>query len=239
MQVFSPIEVDQTKEQPQSNESNPSTETHILNSVNSQAPTLISTDHQIPYSSPSTSVAYIPAQINMVQNPSIPAFHTINSQYSPLQQGTTSETIKPFVLMPQVTTSPSFTTQESTIVSTPQELTIISTCQAQSDTIQALTYQSSTAVFPPQSSYSQYHPTNVGGTTTTTDALNPKEISNYFTQFQTQVSQSNNSSTIPMFSVKNFPQISTLAQPLGKLYIFHYLCIFIVYVLVIDLHRGG
>lgn len=218
MQVLSPVEVNQTKEQPQTNESNPNTEPQISNNVNSQAPTLISTDQQIPYSSPSTSVAYIPPQINMIQNPSIPAFHTINSQYSPPPPGTTSETIKPFVLMPQVTTSALFTAQESTTISTPQELTIISTCQ--SDTSQTLTYQSSTSVFPPQSNYSQYHPTNVGGTTTTTDVLNSKEISNYFTQFQNQVSQSNNSSTIPMFSVKNFPQISTLAQPLGKLYIF-------------------
>lgn len=235
MQVFSPVEIDQTKEQPHSNENNPSTETQILSNVNSQAPILMSTNQHIPYSSPSTSVPYIPPQIDMIQNPSVPAFQTINSQYSSLPPGTTSETIKPFVLMTQVTTLPSFTTQESTSISTPQELTITSSYPAQSDTSQVLTYQSSTSIFPPQSSYSQYHPTNVGGTTTTTDVSNSKEISNYFTQFQTQVSQStNNSSTIPMFSVKNFPQISPLAQPLGKLYTFNYLCIFIFLYILVD-----
>lgn len=200
--AVSPVEIEQTKEQLQLNENNLSTAAQYLNNTNFQAPT-ISADQQIPYSSPSTSISYFPPQINTIQNSSVPAFQLMNSQYSPQQLGTTSE--KSFVSMPQ----------ESTTISTIQEPVVTSMCPPQSEMTQESTYQTLTT-FPAQINYSEHHPANVGSTTTIMDVQNSKEISNYFTQFQTQASPSNNSSTIPMFSVKNFPQVSPLAQPLGK-----------------------
>jgi len=210
------IEEEKSKEQPPLNESIQTTTTPFFNNTQSETPVSISTDQQIPYSSNSVPSPYFPPQITTFQNPSIPTFQVLNSQYSPQQLSSTSDTIKPYVLTPQVTRLPSFTSQESITVST-QEPSIISTSLAQTTTAQELNNQSSN-VFPPQSSYSQYHPTDIGGTTTVADVQSSKDISNYFTQFQTQVSQSNSSSTIPMFSVKNFPQMSPLAQPLGIFY---------------------
>lgn len=216
MPAISPtVEIDQTNTLPL-NECNSNTSTQILNNTNSQASAFKSTDQQISYSSHSS---YFPPQITTFQNSSIPAFQVINSQYSSQNPGSTPETIKPFVLMPEVTTIPSFTLQESTNALISQDPCILpavpSTSLPQSGTTQELTHQSST-VFQSQNNYSQYHPTDVGSTTTITDVQSSKEISNYFTQFQTQANSSNNSSSIPMFSVKNFPQISPLAQPLGK-----------------------
>jgi len=208
--AVSPVEIEQTKEHPQLNENNLSTAAQHLNNTNSQ-PLTTSTVQQ-PFSNPSTSISYFPPQINTINNSSIP-MQSMNSQNIPQQLGTSSE--NSFLLMPQVTNLSTFTTQESTTVTTPQELVVTSVCPLQSGNTQESTYQ--TSVIPAQNSHSQYFPTNVGGTTSTTDIHNSKEISNYFTQFQTQASQSNNSSTIPMFSVKNFPQVSPLAQPLGKL----------------------
>jgi len=220
--AVSPVETEQTKEQPQLNENNLSTAAQYLNNTNSQ-PLMTSTVQQ-PYSSPSTSsISYFPPQINTIQNSSIP-MQLLNSQNIPQQLGTSSE--KPFLLMPQVTNLSTSTTQESTTITTPQELIVTSVCPLQSGTTQESTYQSS--VIPAQNSHSQYFPTNVGATTSTTDIHNSKEISNYFTQFQTQASLSNNSSTIPMFSVKNFPQVSPLAQPLGKLLNILYLHIIVI-----------
>lgn len=209
--------MEQIKEQLPSNEINPNDSIQILNYTNSPVPTSISTDQQIPYSIPSSvSGLYSSPQITTFQNPSVPTFQLMNSQYNPSQQSSISETIKPFVLMPQVTTLSSFTSPESTTIPTPQGICIPS-CSPQSVNNQELLSQSS-AVFPLQS-YPQCHPTDIGGTTTIADLPKSKELSNYFSQFQTQINSSNNSSTIPMFSVKNFPQMSPLAQPLGKLYV--------------------
>jgi len=208
------VEEEKPKEQPPLNESIQTTSTPFLNNTKSETPASSTTDQQIPYSS--NSLPYFPPQIPTFQNPSIPTFQVLNSQYSPQQLSSTSDAIKPYVLTPQVTRLPSFTSQESITIST-QEPSITSTSLAQTATVQELNNQSSN-VFPPQSSYSQYHPTDIGGTTTVADVPSSKDISNYFTQFQTQVSQSNSSSTIPMFSVKNFPQMSPLAQPLGIFY---------------------
>ncbi|XP_001943457.1 Golgi reassembly-stacking protein 2 isoform X1 [Acyrthosiphon pisum] len=210
------VEEEKSKEQLPLNESIQPTSTPFFNNTQSETPVSISTDQQIPYSSNSVPSPYFPSQITTFQNPSIPTFQALNSQYSPQQLSSTSDTIKPYVLTPQVTRLPSFTTQEPISIST-QEPSITSTSLAQTATAQELNNQSSN-VFPPQSSYSQYHPTDIGGATTIADVPNSKDISNYFTQFQTQVSQSNSSSTIPMFSVKNFPQMSPLAQPLGNNY---------------------
>jgi len=200
------------------NESIQTTTIPFFNNTKPETHTSVPTEQQIPYSTNSVPLPYFPPQITTLQNPSIPTFQMLNSQYSPQQQGSTSETIKPYVLTPQVTKLPSFTSQESTTDSTPQETSLTPVSSSQSATTQVLNNQSSN-VLPPQSSYSQYHPTDIGCTTTTVaDVPSSKEISNYFTQFQSQVSQSNSSSTIPMFSVKNFPQMSPLAQPLGILY---------------------
>lgn len=195
-----------------------------MNNINQQASALTAGDQQIPYSNPVAPVNF-PQQVTSLPNSSVPVptFQTINSQQYGLQQHTsTHETLKPYVLMPQVTTL--YTTQntapESTAVSTPEEpiMPLPSVSSPQSITTQASTYQP--PVFSPQNNYSQYHPTNVGGTTTVADIQNSKEISNYFTQFQNQVAPPNSISTIPMFSVKNFPQMSPLAQPLGKFIFF-------------------
>jgi len=210
------VEEEKSKEQPSFNEIIQTTSTPFLNNTNSETPVSISTDQQIPYSSNSVPLPYFPPQITTFQNPSIPTFQAINSQYSPQQLSSTSDTIKPYVLTPQVTRLPSFTSQDSITTST-QEPSKTSTNLIQTATTQELNNQSSN-IFPPQSSYSQYHPTDIGGTTTVADVPSSKDISNYFTQFQTQVSQSNSSSTIPMFSVKNFPQMSPLTQPLGIFY---------------------
>lgn len=194
-----------------------------MNNKISPVPVSASTDQQIPYSIPSVSGPYISPQITSFQNPS--AFQVMNSQYNPQQQTSTSETIKPFVLMPQVTTLPLFTSPESSNISAAQGSTIPSAYSLQSANNQEFSYQSPTA-FPPQS-YSQHDNTTLGDTTTISDIPKSKELSNYFSpQIQTQVSSSNNSSTIPMFSVKNFPQMSPLAQPLGKLFqIFYFISI--------------
>jgi len=191
--------------------------TPFINDTKSETPASISTDQQIPYSSTSVPLPYFPPQITTLQNPSIPTFQVLNAQYSPQQLSSTSDTTKPYVLTPQVTRLPSFTSQESITISTQEQS--ITPSLPQTATTQELNNQSSN-VFPPQSSYSQYHPTDIGGTTTVADVPSSKDISNYFTQFQTQVSQSNSSSTIPMFSVKNFPQMSPLAQPLGGIFYF-------------------
>lgn len=213
------FEIDQINAVPSLNEFNSNTSTQTLNNTNSQESVFKPTDDQKSFSSNSTSVPYFSPQITTFHNASVPAFQVINPQYSPQQPGSTSETIKPFVLMPQVESLPSFTLQESNSTTSQESCILPSTLTSspQSGTTQELTYQSTTT-FPPQNSYSQYHPTNVGSTTTVTDVQNSKEINNYFTQFQTPVNPSNSSNTIPMFSVKNFPQISHLAQPLGKLY---------------------
>jgi len=211
------VEEEKSKEHPLLNESIQTTSTPFFNNTQSETPAVsISTDQQIPYLSNSVPSPYFPPQITTFQNPSIPTFQVLNSQYSPQQLSSTSDTTKPYVLTPQVTRLPSFTTQEPITIST-QEPPITSTSLAQTATAQELNNQSSN-VFPSQNSYSQYHPTDVGGITTVADVPSSKDISNYFTQFQTQVSQSNSSSTIPMFSVKNFPQMSPLAQPLGIFY---------------------
>ncbi|KAL4091834.1 hypothetical protein QTP88_026455 [Uroleucon formosanum] len=214
--VNSNVEEVKSKEQPPLNESIQTTSAPFFNNTKSEIPVSISTEQQIPYSSNSVPLPYFPPQITTFQNPSIPPFQVLNSQYSSQQLSSTSDTIKPYVMTPQVTRLPSFTSQESMTIST-QEPSITSTSLVHTATAQELNNQSSN-VFPPQSSYSQYHPTDIGGTTTVTDVPSSKDISNYFTQFQTQVSQSNSSSTIPMFSVKNFPQMSPLAQPLGIKY---------------------
>jgi len=166
------------------------------------------------YSTPSISIPHFPSQKSKVQNSSIPYFQLINSQYSPQTLCSTSEDIKPFGL-PQATTLPLFTSQESTTVCTLQEPATPPVYTSQLTTTQELTNHSSTE-YPLQSSYSQYHSSDIGSTIT--NESNSKEINNYFTQFQTEVNPSNSSSTIPMFSVKNFPQMSPLAQPLGKSY---------------------
>jgi hypothetical protein len=212
----STIEAEQFKEQLPLNESVQTTSIPFINNTKSEMPAITPTDQQIPYSSNSAPLPYFPPQITTFQNPNIPTFQVLNSQYSPQQSGSTSETIKPYVLTPQVTKLPPFTSQESTTVSASEEQSSITPVSlSETATIQELNNQSSN-VFSPQSSYSpQSHPTDIGGTTTVADVQNSKDISNYFTQFQTQVSQSNSSSTIPMFSVKNFPQMSPLAQPLG------------------------
>jgi len=210
--TVSPIKTEQTKEQQQLNENNPNTMAQNLNNTNSQAPNTL-TDQEIPYSIPSTSISYFPPQINTIQN-STPVFQLTNSHYSPQQLSVTSE--KSFVLTPQLTNFSTFTTQESnTTISTSKEPVITSVCPLQSGTKQDSIHQSP-IIFSAQNNLSQYLPINAGGTTNVTDVQNSKEISNYFTQFQTQASSSNNSNTIPMFSVKNFPQVSPLTQPLGK-----------------------
>lgn len=141
----------------------------------------------------------------------------MNSHYNPQKISSTYETIKPIVLVPQVTTSPSFISEEFITNSISHEASLTSTSPTQTATSEELNNQKKTStMISPHSSYSQDHCTNVLGTTTKADEPNSKDISNYFTQFQTQASPSNNSSTIPMFSVKNFPQMSPLAQPLGK-----------------------
>ncbi|XP_026821916.1 Golgi reassembly-stacking protein 2 isoform X2 [Rhopalosiphum maidis] len=212
----STIEAEQFKEQLPLNESIQTTSIPFINKTKPEMPIITPTDQQIPYSSNSAPLPYFPPQINTFQNPNIPTFQVLNSQYSPQQSGSTSETIKPYVLTPQVTKLPPFTSQESTTVSASQEQSsITSVSLSETATIQELNNQSSN-IFSPQSSYSpQSHSTDIGSTTTVADVQSSKDISNYFTQFQTQVSQSNSSSTIPMFSVKNFPQMSPLAQPLG------------------------
>lgn len=248
----SPIKVEQTKEQPQSNEIKESSSTQVLNTPNEQASgftstqVLTNTNEQVsafastqilsntkeqtsgftsidqrtmaPFNS-SASVPYYPLSTTSMQNSSAPAFQIVNTQYSPPQLGSVSETVKPFVLTPHVTHLPSFTTQEQELknINASQEptMTVVPPSQ-QPSTTHELTYQMSTTLLP-QNSYSQYHhPSNTGGgITIATDVPSSKEISNYFTQYQTQSNPSNDSSTIPMFSVKNFPQMS-LAQPLGK-----------------------
>lgn len=197
------------------NEVNPSTSSPFLNNSNSQVPAFKSTEQQIPYFNSSASIPHFSPEITTFKNPTVPAFQVINSQFSPQQQGSSSDSMKPFILTPQVTTLPSFSSQESITVSTSQEPFVTSVCSSQSSATQELAYQSSIP-FLPQSSYPQYHPTDVGNTATTRDEPNSKDLSNYFTMFQPQANSSNSSSTIPMFSVKNFPQISPLAQPLGK-----------------------
>ncbi|XP_025194849.1 Golgi reassembly-stacking protein 2 [Melanaphis sacchari] len=200
------------------NESNQTASIPFYNNPTSEIPVTTLTDQQIPYSSNSAPLPYFPPQITTFQNPSNPTFQVLNSQYSPQQLGSTSETIKPYVLTPQVTKLPPFTSQESTAISASQEPSSLTPVNlSETATVQELNNQSSN-VFPPQNSYSQSHPTDIAVTTTVTDVQSSKDISNYFTQFQTQVSQSNSSSTIPMFSVKNFPQMSPLAQPLGNSY---------------------
>lgn len=207
------IETEKTKEP--LNEINPNTSSQLLNTTKSQVPAFTSTDQKIPQFNSSLSIPQNSPELTNFQNSSIPAFQVINSQLSPQQQGFTSDPMKPFVLMPQVTALPSFSSQESIAVSTSQEPFATSVCSSQSATTQELTYQSSMP-FSPQYSYSQYQPTDKGNTATATDVQSSKDLSNYFTVFQPQANASNSSSTIPMFSVKNFPQISPLAQPLGK-----------------------
>uniref|UniRef100_A0A2S2NZX0 Golgi reassembly-stacking protein 2 n=1 Tax=Schizaphis graminum TaxID=13262 RepID=A0A2S2NZX0_SCHGA len=216
----STIDAEQFKEQLPLNESIQTTSIPFINNTKSEMPAIMPTDQQIPYSNNSAPLPYFPPQITTFQNSNIPTFQVLNSQYSPQQSGSTSETIKPYVLTPQVTKLPPFTSQESTTVSASEEQSSITPVSlSETATIQELNNQSSN-VFYPQSSYSpQSHPTDIGGTTTVADVQSSKDITNYFTQFQTQVSQSNSSSTIPMFSVKNFPQMSPLAQPLGNNYL--------------------
>jgi len=210
------IEAEKSKEELPLNESIETTSIPYFDSAKSEIPATTPTDQQIPYSSNSAPLPYFPPQITTFQNPTIPAFQVLSSQYSPPQLVSTSETIKPYVLTPQVTKLPPFTPQDSTAVSESQEPSSITPVSlSETATIHELNKQAPN-VFPPQISYSQSQPTDIGGTTTVADVQSSKDISNYFTQFQTQVSQSNSSSTIPMFSVKNFPQMSPLAQPLGK-----------------------
>lgn len=142
--------------------------------------------------------------------------------------------------VPQVTNSSSFTSQEFTTNSIPHESSLTSTSPSQTASSVELNNQKTSSVtFLPHSSYSKDHSTNVEGSATNADEPNLKDTNNYFTQFQTQVSPSSNSSTIPMFSVKNFPQMSPLAQPLGKSFLFNlnregdffsksYLCVYIL-----------
>ncbi|XP_060876605.1 Golgi reassembly-stacking protein 2 isoform X2 [Metopolophium dirhodum] len=181
------VEEEKSKEQPPLNESIQTTSTPFFNNTQSETPDSISTDQQIPYLSNSVPSPYFPPQITTFQNPSIPTFQVLNSQYSPQQLSSTSDTIKPYVLTPQVTRLPSFTTQESITIST-QEPSITSTSLAQTATAQELNNQSSN-VFPSQSSYSQYHPTDIGGITTVADVPSSKDIRNNYSKMSDSQSQ--------------------------------------------------
>lgn len=163
------------------------------------------------------SIPYFPSPATIFQNSSTPAFPVTNPHYNSQKLGSTNETMKHIVMVPQVTSSPSFTSQEFTTNSIPHESLLTSTSPSQTTTSAEFNNQEkSTLIFLPHSSYSKDHSNNSESTATKADEPNSKDAINYFTQFQTQVSPSSNSSTIPMFSVKNFPQMSPLAQPLGK-----------------------
>ncbi|XP_060853041.1 Golgi reassembly-stacking protein 2 isoform X4 [Rhopalosiphum padi] len=154
----STIEAEQFKEQLPLNESIQTTSIPFINNTKSEMPAITPTDQQIPYSSNSAPLPYFPPQITTFQNPNIPTFQVLNSQYSPQQPGSTSETIKPYVLTPQVTKLPPFTSQESTTVSASEEQSSIT-----------------------PSSYSpQSHPTDIGGTTTVADVQSSKDIRNNY-----------------------------------------------------------
>ena len=168
----STAETEKSMEQPPLNESIQTTSTTFFNNTKSETPPSLPSDQQIPYSSNSVSLPYFPPQITTIQNSSNPTFQVLNSQYSPQQLSNTSEA-KPYVLTPQITKLPSFTSQESTTIST-QEPSIIPMSLPQTVTTQELNDQSSN-IFPPQSNYSQYHPTDVGGTTTLGDVPSSKE----------------------------------------------------------------
>jgi len=194
--------------------------TQALNNTKEETSGFTSIDQPTPLTfNPSASVPYYSPPTTSMQNPSVPAFQIVNTQYSSPQLGSISETVKPFVLTPRATPFSSFNTQEQELknINVSQESTMSVAPPSQQPSTHELTFQMSTT-FPPQNSFSQYHhPSNtVGGITIATDVSSPKEISNYFTQYQTQSNPSHVSSTIPMFSVKNFPQVSPLAQPLGK-----------------------
>lgn len=214
--VISPaVEVEQTKEQLSNDIINASVSTLPLNSTISQAPVFTTSDQQVPYSTFSTSVPYFSSP--PVQSSTTHAFHVMNSQYNPNNQlDSTSGVIKPFILTPHVTALPSFTSQESTIVSPTQEPVVSTVSTFQSNTQELPNHL---PIYSSQNNYSQHHPVDIGGTTTVADIQSSKEISNYFTQFQIQDNSPNDSSTIPMFPVKSFPQMSPLAQPLGKLFL--------------------
>lgn len=193
--------------------------TQDLCNTKNQASAFTSADQQtLPIFNPNVSVSYYPMPTTLMQPPLKPAFQKVNPQYSSQQLESTSETIKPFMLMPHVTPLPLFTTkeQESKNINMLPTTPVVYSTQL-SSTTQELT-NTITSAFSPQNSYSQYHhSTNIRGDSTNASSVqNSKEISNYFTHHQTQTNTSNVSSTIPMFSVKNFPQISPLAQPLGK-----------------------
>lgn len=214
--VSSLIEDEQKKEQPQSYEINANISTQVSSITSSQALAFISSDQQIPCSN-SSAPLYNPLQTVTIQNSSASALPLMNPEYSSQHLNTTPETIKPVVLMPQMTHLPSFTTQKLTTVNTTHDPTMSTKCPSQ----QSATANESTYpvlnVYSSQDSCSQYYPTDDGANRTITDLPRSKEISNYFNQVQTQNNSSNTSSTIPMFSVKNFPQMSPLAQPIGKL----------------------
>lgn len=216
--VSSLIEDEQIKEQPQSYEINASTSTQVPSITNSQALAFVSSDQQIPYSNSSAPLHYS-FQTAKIQNSSAFALPLMNPECSSQHLNSIPpETIKPMVLMPQMTHLPSFTTQELNTVNTTDEPTMLTKCPSQQSTTVESTYPVLN-VYSSQDSCSQYYPSGVGANTTITDVPCSKEISNYFNQVQTQNKSSNTStSTIPMFSVKNFPQMSPLAQPIGKLY---------------------
>lgn len=197
--VNNSVEVEQNKEDPESNKINSSLPPQIQCSTDTQTPVLTTTEQQMPYSNPSASVPYFSSATTTTQNSPVPAFQVINSQYNP--QLSTFETVKPFGIIPQVTPLQSFTTQGLTTFQEPS---------SQLSSTQELSDQSTSII---TQSGSQCYPTDVK--CTTSDVSSSKEISNYFTQYQNQANPLN-SSTIPMFSVKNFPQMSPLAQPLGK-----------------------
>lgn len=214
--VSSLIEDEQKKVQLQSYEINANASAQVSSITGSQVPAFISSDQQIPYSNSSTPL-YNSLQTATIQNNSASALPLMNLECSSQHLNSTAETIKPVVLMPQMTHLPSFTTQELTTVNTTHDPTMSTKCPSQqSSTADKSTYPALN-VYSSQDSSSQYYPTDVGANRTITDLPRSKDISNYFNQVQTHNNSSNTSSTIPMFSVKNFPQMSPLAQPIGKI----------------------
>lgn len=214
--VSSLIEDEQKKEQPQSYEINAIASTQLPSITSSQAPAFISSDQQIPYPN-SSAPLYNSLQTATILNSSASVFPLMNPECSSQHLNSTPETIKPVVLMPQMTHLPSFTTQELTTVNTTHDPNMSTKCHSQQSSTADESSHPVLNVYSSQDSCSQYYPTDVGANRTITDLPRSKEISNYFNQVQTQNNSSNTSSTIPMFSVKNFPQMSPLAQPIGKL----------------------
>ncbi|XP_050532528.1 Golgi reassembly-stacking protein 2 isoform X2 [Daktulosphaira vitifoliae] len=183
--------------------------TPINININSEGSKGLPQDQQVTLSDTISATSQVPT----FQNHSISNTQLSTSQYYMHQQGPIPELMKPYVLTPEVKVLSQYTSENSVPTITQNVMTSpISSTQSNQITNDQYAPQNNHVLFNTNNSIS-----NDSLSTMEPQDKNSKSISNYFTQNPQQTFQ-NNSDTIPMFSVKNFPQMSPLTQPLGNSY---------------------